>query len=303
VTGLHDKWRRAGQLGWASVAGLPAHRLRWRLSDSAGIERWTDERLAFGGGYWLFVLGVNNSGTTVLGQILSTHPEIRSLPREGQFLTRALPAPLRLGVPRIWTERLDALRWTEDNDPEPARRAQFDWACFAEPGPGIVLEKSPPNTVRSRWLQANFRPCRFLALVRHPAAVSEGIRRRTGCTIRAAARHWVRGNEILLEDIPSLDDCLLLTYEELTDRPDALLDSLQEFLGLHAPFDRRVLQEPIRSHSILDEPQPLQNMNARSLELLSEDDLKTIDRIAEPLMEQLGYQPERSATVEYLVTR
>jgi hypothetical protein len=139
--------------------------------------------------------------------------------------------------------------------------------------------------------------------VRHPAAVSEGIRRRTGCTIRAAARHWVRGNEILLEDIPSLDDCLLLTYEELADRPDAHLDSLQEFLGLHAPFDRRVLQEPIRSHNILDEPQPLQNMNARSLELLSEDDLKTIDRIAEPLMEQLGYRPERSATAEYLVTR
>jgi len=301
VTGFRGRWRRAGQLGWGKVAGLPAHELRWRLSDPSAIERWTERRLALGGGYWLFVLGVNNSGTTVLTQILSSHPEIRSLPREGQFLTRALPASLRLGVPRIWTERLDALRWTEKSDPDPARRARFDWAHFAEPGPGIVLEKSPPNTVRSRWLQANFRPCRFIALVRHPAAVSEGIRRRTGCTIREAAEHWVRGNEILQEDIPFLENCLRLTYEELTDSPEEHLDTLYEFLGLRALFDPSVLDEPIRSHNILEEPQPLQNMNARSFALLSEDDLETIDRIAEPLMEQLGYRPSRRAARRPLV--
>jgi hypothetical protein len=272
------------------VAGLPAHRLRWRLSDPSGIERWTERRLALDGGYWLFVLGINNSGTTILAELLCSHPEIRSLPGEGQYLTRALPAPLRLSVPRLWTERLDAFRWTETSEAGLASRVRYDWSHFAERGSGILLEKSPPNTVRARWLQEHFRPSRFVALVRHPYPVCEGIRRRTGCTIREAARHWVRGNEILLEDLDRLHRSLWLTYEELTDQPEEQLERLEAFLELRTLFDRRVLDEPIRSHNIYGEPQPLQNMNARSLEHLSPEDAEAIDGIARALMQRLGYE-------------
>lgn len=290
VRELRERWKRAGQLGWRKVVGLPLHGLRWRVAGRATVDRWTDERLALGGGYWLFVLGVNNSGTTALSQILAWQPEIRSLPREGQYLTRALPAPLRLGVPRLWTKRLEAFRWTEDDDPEPARRARYDWAYYAEPGPGILLEKSPPNSVRSRWLQANFRPCRFVVLVRSPYAVCEGVRRRVGCTIEEAAEHWARGNGVLLEDVGSLDSCLWLTYEDLAERPDEQLERLERFLELRTAFDRRLLAAPIQSHSIVEEPRPLQNMNARSLERLSAGDLETIGRVTGPVRERLGYQ-------------
>jgi Sulfotransferase family len=280
-------WKR---LGWGKLVGLPAHELRWRLSSPEARARWADERLAVDGDYWLFLLGLNNSGTSILLRVLASHPRMRSLPNEGQLLSRALPQAPRYGVGRNWTKRPDVFRWTEESDPAPAVRARFDWAYFFEPGPGILLEKSPPDTIRARWLQENFRPSRFVALTRHPYAVCEGIRRRTGLSLEEAARHWARANEILLEDIEHLERCLMLTYERLTERPEEELERVRVFLELEEPFDPEVVAEPIPMHNITGKAQSIQNLNARSLERLSGEDLAAIDRIAGPLIDRLGYE-------------
>lgn len=47
---------------------------------------------------WVFIMGCNNSGTSLLHYILGSHPDIASLPREGQFLTAVLPQPDHYGV-------------------------------------------------------------------------------------------------------------------------------------------------------------------------------------------------------------
>ena len=133
-------WKR---LGWGKVVGLPAHELRWRLSSAERRARWADERLAVDGDYWLFLLGLNNSGTSILLRVLSSHPRMRSLPNEGQLLTRALPQAPRYGVGRNWTKRPDIFRWTEESDPAPALRARFDWAYFFEPGSGDSPREEP----------------------------------------------------------------------------------------------------------------------------------------------------------------
>ena len=283
--------RRWERLGWRKSLGLPLHELRWRLSSPESRARWADERLALGeGDYWLFLVGLNNSGTSILSRILASHPRVRALPNEGQLLSPAFPSAPRLGVGRLWTKRLDVFRWTEESDPGSALRARFDWAYHFAPGPGILLEKSPPDAIRARWLQANFRPSRFVALTRHPYAVCEGIRRRTGALIREAAEHWKRGNEILLDDVEQLDRSLLLTYEGLTERTAEELERVRAFLGLEEPFDERVLAAPIPMHNISGKPQRIQNLNSRSLERLSPADLDTIHEVAGPLMERLGYE-------------
>jgi Sulfotransferase family len=287
---LRGKRRELERLGWRKMLGRPAHELRWRLSSPEARARWADERLALDGDYWLFLLGLNNSGTSILSRILASHPRVRSLPNEGQLLTPAFPSAPRHGVGRNWTKRPDVFRWTEASDPAPALRARFDWAYLFEPGPGILLEKSPPDTIRARWLQANFRPSRFVAVTRHPYAVCEGIRRRTGLAVEEAAQHWTRGNEILLEDVGHLERCLALTYETLTEDPEEELERVRSFLELEEPFDPDVVSAPILMHNITGQAQPIQNLNARSLERLSPEDLAAIDRIAGPLMERLGYE-------------
>jgi len=292
---VRRKRRRWERFGWRKMVARPAHELRWRLSSPEAIEGWTEERLAPDGAYWLFLLGLNNSGTSILRNLLASHPEVRSLPTEGQLLTPALPLGPQHGVGRNWTKRLDVFRLTEADDPEPARRARYDWAWLYEPGRGILLEKSPPNTIRSRWLQANFRPARFLAITRHPYAVCEGIRRRTGLPLEDGARHWTVGNELLLEDAGHLDECLMLTYEELTERTDDVLREAEGFLGLRVPIDRALLERPIPMHNIGGRPQRIQNLNARSVERLADEELAAIDAVAGPLMERLGYARGRQA--------
>jgi Sulfotransferase family len=282
--GVEGLWRR------------PVHRARWRLRSHDALEGWVDRRLALGEGYWLFLLGVSNSGTTILTRLLASHPELRVLPKEGQALTDAVPSGSRYGVGRRWTERMDLFHLTEESDPAPALRAKYDWAYHFDRRPGILVEKSPPNAVRARWLQANFRPARFLAITRHPYAVCEGMRRRSNATIEGAARQWATANEVMLTDAERLEHFLLISYEELTERTGETLERMHAFLGLEAPFDRSVAERPLRMANVDGGPRPLQNFNSKSLERLTDDEIAVIDRIAGPMMERLGYVPlERPA--------
>lgn len=271
------------------------HKLRWHVAGRTHIERWVERRLQFKDEYWLFLLGLNNSGTTLLNRILASHPGIRALPREGQLLSIPVPRAAEHGVIRTWSTRPDIFRWTADSHPEVALRVKYDWAYFAEPRPGIVLEKSPMHSAQALWLQRHFQPCRFLVIVRHPYGVCEGIIRRGKGTAREAAEHWVRGNQYLLEDMPKLAYVHQFKYEDLCDHPDETLAGIETFLGLEQPLDRAILEEPIRAPNMDKAPAALSNFNARSLERLGPEDLATINSIAGPMMDHFGYAQARHA--------
>jgi len=126
--------------------------------------------------------------------------------------------------------------------------------------------------------------------VRHPYAVCEGVRRREGLPIEEAALHWRRGNEIMLDDAESLERFLLVTYEGFAAHPQEELDRIESFLELEEPFDRDVLEEPLPHHNVDGRVQRLTNLNEKSLERLAPDEIETINRVAGPLMERLGYE-------------
>ncbi len=236
------------------------------------------------------MLGVNGSGTTLLVRLLASHPQIRGLPKEGQRLTHALLLPRNYGVSRLWTERPDVFRLDQNEGADRADRAQHDWALHFPPGPGVLLEKSPPNTLRALWLQRYFRPNRFVATTRSPYAVAEGIRRRQDSSIEDAARHWARAYDCLLADAEQLGHLLWVRYEELCENPERELDRIEGFLTLPEPFDRAILNSDFDVHSLEPGPHPISDFNAKSLARLSPDDIATIGRVAGPTMERLGYE-------------
>lgn len=270
----------------------PWDRLGWAFTSFSEDARrnWLDRRLRVDNDYgWVFILGVNNSGTTVFARLLQQHPEVRGLPKEGQLLSDAFPRPRFNGVGRLWSLRPDLFHWTEEHDPSPAARARYDWLPHFPRGRGLLLEKSPPNTLRSRWLQRYFSPARFLGIVRSPYATCEGIRRRIGCEIADAARHWTASMEFMLSDMEHLERCLWFRYEDLTAEPERYLDQMERFLGLETPLDRTGIAK-VNAHSIDGQTTGLQNMNAKSLARLEPEDFRTIHRIAGPMMERLGYE-------------
>lgn len=266
-----------------------SHELGWHIQNPRRRAQRLSRKLLGDRGCWCFILGVNNSGTTLLDRILGGHAEVRTLPGEGHAVTTALPIPWRHNISRLWSERLDVFRWTEADDPAPAWRALHDWAFYYRSQTGrVLLEKSPPDTIRSRWLQRWFQPSQFLVLVRNPYAVCEGIRRRTGQPIEAAALHWSTANEILFDDLGSLDRHLCVCYEDLCANPVDMLRRISEFLELKIRFDPESLGR-LEVHNIHGQPSAIQNFNEETIARLSADDIRTINRIAGPTIEKLHY--------------
>ena len=269
-----DDGRRALDAEWARLSA--AERNAWRTRAAAHR--------------WVFVIGCNNSGTTLLYEMLGCHPEVTLLPHEGQYLTRLLPLPSDAGAPRVWTERLDAFRLTEDDTRVDAARLAFDWLRQAEtPVKRIIVEKSPPDAIRARWLQRVFPDSSFIGIVRNGYAVVEGIRRRQGYPVERCARHWELANRLMLDDATRLRRFLLVRYEDLFDRLPAMADAIGRFLGLDAAPLMRVRDLELSVHNMDGVATGLTDYNRRSLANLSAADTAAVDAVAGTMLDRLGY--------------
>lgn len=240
----------------------------------------------------MFVVGCYNSGTTLLPDLLGRHPKISVLPEEGQFLTDEFKSDYEFGLPRMWTMREDRFRLTEaDRGPDPIRLKR-EWGMRLDLSRPVLLEKSPPNAARTRWLQKHFENAHFVAIVRNGYAVAEGILRkgdpmhRHGWPIEACAHQWVRSNEVLLEDAPRLRHLLWVRYEDLTERPSEELARIIRFLGLNPD---ELAYDPDETISVHERNEPLRNLNDQSIANLSTQDVATINRVAERMLAHFDY--------------
>jgi hypothetical protein len=99
----------------------------------------------------------------------------------------------------------------------------------------MLLEKSPPNLIKTRFLQALFPNSSFVVIVRHPIPVSiptagwRGTRR-----YDRLFEHWLRCHALFEADREYLDRVYVLQYEQLVRDPAAELRGIFEFLGLEA---------------------------------------------------------------------
>jgi hypothetical protein len=209
------------------------------------------------------------------------------MPAEGHRLTDQLLTPESIGIPRLYALRPDLFRMTErDGVNIDVDRIKRQWGHrFNDAARPILLDDSPPNAARCRWLQRHFEPASFLFLIRNGYAVSEGIRRRAGHTIDLAATQWVRSNQFMLEDLPHLERVHMLRYEDLSEKPDETLARTLLFLDVD-PSNFTVSGEVWRVHG---RSRRVSNMNEESLDRLTQEDRIAIERAAGPLLREFGY--------------
>lgn len=239
---------------------------------------------------WVFVVGCYNSGTTLLHDVLAAHPDVGSLPREGQDLTDVLPLPRRLGLRRLWALEPQRFHLDEDSTGVDVERLVRQWgAHFDDPRRPVLLEKSPTNAARVRWLDRHFGNAHFVAIVRDGFAVAEGIRRKADHDVGRAAQQWARSNEILLADLERVPRALVVRYEELAADPEPVLARVFAFLGLAG--DSAALAR--RSFTVHGETSAIRDLNARSHAALDAADLDAIEASAGPLLARLGYARPR----------
>jgi len=194
----------------------------------------------------IFVGGLHRSGTTLLHEIIGSHPQISAFSKtgvskdEGQHLQKVyLPAstfggPGRFGFdPRSFMDEHHVLA-TDYN----AAKLMRDWSRYWDMSREFLLEKSPPNLVKTRFLQRLFPGCRFVILLRHPIAVAYATLKWSRTDIPTLIEHSLRCYERFILDLPFLEHVFVLRYEDLVRRPQQHVDAIFRWIGIDsAPID------------------------------------------------------------------
>lgn len=193
----------------------------------------------------VFVGGLHRSGTTPLSRLLAAHEEISGFhdtgvdEDEGQHLQTVYPPARDYGGAGRFALRPES-HLTETShlvSPENARRLLRQWEPWWDLSRPVLLEKSPPNLVMTRFLQALYPEARFVIIVRHPIVVALSTKKwRRGTSLSTMVENWVSAHRLVQEDAPHVDRLAVVNYEHLVSDPAAVLDRLTGFLELQTPL-------------------------------------------------------------------
>jgi hypothetical protein len=272
-----------------------------RLVDATLMQPWVAGPLhIFGnempGKSWIFIVGCYNSGTTLLAELLQTHPELDGLRNEGAFLTDQLPYPERFGWPRMWSECADMLRVPHD-DLQRARRIKRHWSLWVKGKSDYIVEKSISNTLRMRFLEENFENAKFVHIVRNGLAVSAGIQKKANLVrwknpeglkcypIDLCARQWSESINVVDVEVARGAPVITVRYEDIAADPVSALRPVFDYIGVEAISDPSVwgkMQVHEKSSTIRD-------MNKASIASLTKRDDSIIRQVAGENLKRFGY--------------
>ena len=204
--------------------------------------RLSDNRL-------LFIGGLHRSGTTVLARLLDDHPQISGLHGtgvpmdEGEHVQSVYPDCWEFGgVGRFG--HAPELHMTEESplvSDDSRERLLAEWSLWWDLNRRVLVEKSPPNLLKMRFLQALFPQARFVLITRHPVAVVGATLKWRTRYVREIephrlVRHWLHCHRLAFEDAPHVRALHVMRYEHLAADPAGELVRLSHFLELDEPL-------------------------------------------------------------------
>jgi hypothetical protein len=194
----------------------------------------------------LFIIGVHRSGTSLLHDIIRDSVEVSGfratgVPQdEGQFLQTVMPTGQQLGgVGRFGLTSTSYLDEASPLLPAARHRLFSEWKPHWDLTKPLLVEKSPPNILRTRFLQAVFPNSRFLIIVRHPISSCLGVTKWTGGRVNVdqLIKNWLICHEKLQSDLPYLRIKKAIHYEHLVTSPNACLKEIIKELNLPPDLD------------------------------------------------------------------
>lgn len=189
---------------------------------------------------FIFLAGHHRSGTSLLHEIIRDHPLVSGFSEtgvpedEGQHLQTVYEPAKTFG--KAGTYLFNPKSYMDESHPlatdESAQALLAQWEPYYDQSCSCYIEKSPPNLVRTRFLQKLFPNSCFVVIFRHPLAVGYATQRTSRTSIKSLVEHTLIGYERFLEDRPYLNRVHILRYEEFVLNPKAEVDKIYAFLGL-----------------------------------------------------------------------
>lgn len=187
-----------------------------------------------------FVAGLHRSGTSVLARSLGAHAQVSAFENtgviedEGQFLQSVYPPAREFGGPGKFGFEPGA--YLDENDPlataENATQLFREWRGHWDLRCDVLVEKSPPNLIKTRFLQRVFPGAHFVIVTRHPIATSLATQKWSRTTLESLIEHWLTCHERFRADSLALNHAMVLRYESLVGAPTDVLNKVQTFLDL-----------------------------------------------------------------------
>lgn len=191
----------------------------------------------------LFICGLHRSGTSALHDILKLHPLMTGFsgtgkPKdEGQHLQTVIGVDGDYGGPGAFCFD-ERAHLTEENVSAYRERLPdlfASWERLWAPDRPIRVEKSPPNLIRSRFLQAVFSDPRFVFIVRHPLAVARATQKWSYAKEEQLFRHWLQGHRVMMQDAPFIQRSCCVRYEDLIADLHGALERVWGLAGVSPP--------------------------------------------------------------------
>lgn len=189
---------------------------------------------------FVFICGLHRSGTSLLHRCLRDHPDISGFANtnatedEGQHLQSVYPPDYEFGPVNRFG--FDSAAHLDESSPlatpENARRLFEQWSRHWDLTKPVLIEKSPPNLLRTRFFQSLFPRSYFIVILRHPVAVSFATMKWNAGRIDRLLEHWVTCHERFERDHRCLRNAYVLKYESFVKQPEEALSKIYSFIGL-----------------------------------------------------------------------
>lgn len=187
-----------------------------------------------------FITGLHRSGTSLLHDILRDNSACSGFRNtgvpedEGQHLQDVVPAARAFGGPGKFGFNPDS--YLDENSPlcteESGTRLFSCWSKHWDLSRTLLLEKSPPTLVRTRYFDKLFPNPYFVIIIRHPIAVAMATRKWSSTSPIELLKHWIACHRKFEADRSHLKSYFILRYEDLVEKPKKTLAGVYEFLEI-----------------------------------------------------------------------
>ena len=190
----------------------------------------------------VFVCGMHRSGTTLLAQLLGDSAGFSALSGtgvrmdEGQFLQGVYPRGEDMGGVTKWAFNSRSHLTESDAREGHAQSLLSSWTPYWDLDATYLVEKTPLNLTKTRFLQELFPEARFVIITRHPVTQAMAVQKwsptllgKLGVGFPRLVNHWVHAHTVYSDDSAHLRRKIVIRYERLIMDPQREIDRLEEF--------------------------------------------------------------------------
>ena len=219
---------------------------------------------------FLFILSPPYCGSTLLNELISSSSSVSvNNPfdtREGQKLPSVRKLMFEIGFKKRWDTELD-FNWED---------IKKEWMKYWNLNCPVLLEKSPPNIIRSKSIAKIFNPSYFIIFYRNPYSHCESLIRRHNSKPSSAAEFAIKSLEYQIQNISELDNAIHFSYELLTEQTELAIDLMKKMLN--ELFDIQYKQK-FSAHNYMSKKMEITNLNKDKISKLTNAQLNEINTV------------------------